>query len=113
MISGRVAESLAPAVRVVAPAANVPYTRAGANVLRGREIAALPDFVCNAGAVLGYRSAPEDTPAQVFKVVETRITELISLALSHPSGPLEGACEHASAFLRSWWGEPPAPPFAA
>jgi glutamate dehydrogenase/leucine dehydrogenase len=113
VITGRVAQSLAPGVRVVAPAANVPYTRAGADVLRGREVAALPDFVCNAGAVLGYRSAPEDTPAQVLKVVEARIAELISVAMNHPSGPLEGACEHAATFLRSWWGEPPAPPFAA
>jgi glutamate dehydrogenase/leucine dehydrogenase len=113
VITGRVAQSLAPGVRVVAPAANVPYTRAGADVLRGREVAALPDFVCNAGAVLGYRSAPEDTPAQVLKVVEARIAELISVAMNHPSGPLAGACEHAATFLRSWWGEPPAPPFAA
>jgi glutamate dehydrogenase/leucine dehydrogenase len=100
-------------VRVVAPAANVPYTSAGAEVLRDRGIAALPDFVCNAGAVLGYRSPPADTPAQVLTAVESRIAEIISRVLSHPSGPLAGACEDAAAFLRSWWGEPPAPPFAA
>src|SRR5215469_17634876 len=47
VISSPVAESLSPAVRVIAPAANVPYTRQGANVLRRRGIAALPDFVCN------------------------------------------------------------------
>ncbi len=113
VISSSVAQSLAPAVRVVAPAANVPYTRAGAAVLRGREIAALPDFVCNAGAVLGYRSAPQDTPAQVLTVVANRISDIISAVLNHPSGPLAGACEQAVEFLRSWWGEPPAPPFAA
>ena len=27
-------------------------------------------------------------------------------------GPLAGACELAGTFLRSWWGEPPDPPFA-
>jgi len=113
VITGTAAQSLAPGVRVVAPAANVPYTRAGAEVLRGRGIAALPDFVCNAGAVLGYRSAPEDTPGQVLAAVADRISEIISLVLNHPSGPLAGGCEHAAAFLRSWWGEPPAPPFAA
>jgi glutamate dehydrogenase (NAD(P)+) len=112
-ISSQVAQSLAPAVRVVAPAANVPYTRPGAEVLRDRAIAALPDFVCNAGAVLGYRSAPEDTPAQVLAAVASRITEMIWAALSHPRGPLFGACDRAAAFLRSWWGEPPAAPFAA
>jgi glutamate dehydrogenase (NAD(P)+) len=113
VISTQVALSLAPAVRVVAPAANVPYTSGGADVLRGRGIAALPDFVCNAGAVLGYRSAAEDTPGQVLLAVAARISEIISGVLSHPSGPLLGACEDAAAFLRSWWGEPPAPPFAA
>lgn len=113
VISSQVAQSLASAVRVVAPAANVPYTRAGADVLRGRKIAALPDFVCNAGAVLGYRSASQDTPAQVLTLVANRITEMISVALDHSSGPLAGACEDAATFLRSWRGEPPPPPFAA
>lgn len=113
VISSQVAQSLARTVRVVAPAANVPYTRTGAEVLRRREIAALPDFVCNAGAVLGYRSAPGATPAQVLADVTARIAGVISVALDHPSGPLAGACEHAAAFLRSWWGHPPAPPFAA
>lgn len=112
VITSQVARSLAPAVRVVAPAANVPYTSGGAEVLRGRGIAALPDFVCNVGAVLGYRSAPEDTPGEVFAAVARRISEIISGVLSHPSGPLLGACEDAAAFLRGWWGEPPAPPFA-
>jgi len=113
VISSQVARSLAPAVRVVAPAANVPYTSGAAEILRGRGIAALPDFVCNAGAVLGYRSAPEDTPGQVLAAVGARISEIISAVLDHPSGPLLGACEDAAAYLRSWWGEPPAPPFAA
>jgi glutamate dehydrogenase (NAD(P)+) len=112
VISSVVAQSLAPAVRVVAPAANVPYTSGGAEVLRGRGIAALPDFVCNAGAVLGYRSAPDDTPAQVLAGAAARISEIISEVLNHPSGPLVGACERAAAYLRSWWGQPPAPPFA-
>ena len=113
VISSKVARSLPPAVHVVAPAANVPYTSGSAEVLRGRGVAALPDFVCNAGAVLGYRSAPEDTPGKVLADVAARISEIISGVLNHPSGPLLGACEDAAAFLRSWWGEPPAPPFAA
>jgi glutamate dehydrogenase (NAD(P)+) len=113
VITKQVAESLGQAVRVVAPAANVPYTAAGAEVLRARQIAALPDFVCNAGAVLGYRSPPHNTPAQVLAVVAERITEIISASLIDPGGPLAGACETAAAFLRSWWGDAPAPPFAA
>jgi len=112
-IGGRTAGSLPPSVRVVAPAANAPYTAAGAEVLRRRGIVALPDFVCNAGAVIGYRSATDATPDQVLAAVEARIAGLIGEALGHPGGPLAGACEQAAGFLRSWWGEPPGPPFAS
>jgi glutamate dehydrogenase (NAD(P)+) len=111
-ISGPVAESLAPAVRVIAPAANVPYTRQGADVLRRRGIAALPDFVCNAGAVIGYRSTLGASPDDVLAAAASTITGLIQDAMKHDDGPLTGACERAAGFLRSWWGEPPDPPFA-
>jgi glutamate dehydrogenase (NAD(P)+) len=112
VIGARVAEALPPGVLVVAPAANAPYTAPGAEVLERRGVVALPDFVCNAGAVIGYRSAADATPAKVLADVEARITELILAALGHPGGPLAGACEHAGQFLRGWWGEPPRPPFA-
>ena len=106
------AQALPASVRVVAPAANVPYTRAGAEVLHQRGIAALPDFVCNAGAVIGYRSAPDATPEQVLASAGATIADLIGEALGHPGGPLAGACERAAGFLRGWWGPPPDPPFA-
>jgi glutamate dehydrogenase/leucine dehydrogenase len=112
VISRRAAKSLRPSVQVVAPAANVPYTAAGADVLRRRGIMALPDFVCNAGAVIGYRSARAATPQQVLADAGDRIAELILDALGHPAGPLAGACDSAARFLRGWWGEPPGPPFA-
>ena len=73
---------------------------------------ALPDFVCNAGAVIGYRSAAGATPGEVLAVVDATITGRIQEALRHPAGPLTGACELAGRFLRRWWGEPPGPPFA-
>ncbi len=112
MIGGRTAGALPPGVQVVAPAANAPYTAQGAAVLRQRGVVALPDFVCNAGAVIGYRSAPDATPGQVLDRVEATISGLIRQALDHEDGPLAGACERAGAFLRGWWGEPPAPPLA-
>jgi glutamate dehydrogenase (NAD(P)+) len=112
VISGRTARSLPPGVRVIAPAANVPYTEPGADVLAQRGIVALPDFVCNAGAVIGYRSAADATPDEVLAAVEATIAGLMLEALRHPSGPLEGACERAGQFLRGWWGEPPSPPYA-
>ena len=111
-IDAQTARSLPPGVRVIAPAANAPYTETGAKVLRQRGIVALPDFVCNAGAVIGYRSAADAAPDQVLAAVEARIGELIRAALGHPGGPLAGACEQAGGFLRSWWGDPPGPPFA-
>jgi glutamate dehydrogenase/leucine dehydrogenase len=111
-IDAQIARSLPPGVRVIAPAANAPYTEEGAEVLRERGIVALPDFVCNAGAVIGYRSPADATPDQVLSAVEARVGELIRAALGHPAGPLAGACEQAGGFLRSWWGEPPGPPFA-
>ena len=84
----------------------------GAAALHGRGILAPPDFVCNAGAVIGYRSAADATPREVLADTERRIAGLITEALGHSGGPLAGACEHAAAFLRTWWGEPPAPAFS-
>ncbi|HEY2550234.1 MAG TPA: Glu/Leu/Phe/Val dehydrogenase dimerization domain-containing protein [Streptosporangiaceae bacterium] len=112
VITAAVAGSLAATVRVIAPAANVPYTRAGAEVLASRGIVALPDFICNAGAVIGYRSASDATSGQVLADAGARIDALISAALAHQAGPLAGACQQAAEFVRSWWGEPPPPPFA-
>ncbi len=112
MIGGRIAAALPPGVQVVAPAANAPYTAEGAAVLRERGVVALPDFVCNAGAVIGYRSPADASPGQVLAGVEATIGGLIRQALDHQDGPLTGAGEQAAAFLRGWWGEPPPPPFA-
>jgi glutamate dehydrogenase/leucine dehydrogenase len=112
VISGQVAGLLPAGVQVVAPAANAPYTAAGAEVLQQRGIMALPDFVCNAGAVIGYRAARDATPGQILEAVDARVSELIVAAMRHPDGPLAGAYEQAGEFLRSWWGEPPGPPFA-
>ena len=81
-------------------------------MLRRRGIVALPDFVCNAGAVIGYRSAADATPDEVLAAVEAMVTGLIFEALHHPAGPLARACERAGRFLRGWWGEPPGPPYA-
>ncbi len=112
VIGGRSAGLLPAGVLLVAPAANVPYTARGADVLRQRGIVALPDFVCNAGAVLGYRAAADATPDQVLAAVGATITGLILEVMRHPGGPLTGACEQAAKFLQGWWGDPPGPPFA-
>ncbi len=112
VISARTAGSLPSGVLMIAPAANVPYTAPGADVLRQRGIVALPDFVCNAGAALGYRSAPDATPDQVLASVGAKISGLILDLMDHPGGPLTAAYERGDEFLRGWWGEPPGPAFA-
>jgi glutamate dehydrogenase (NAD(P)+) len=112
VMSGPAAGSLPESVRVIAPAANAPYTAQGADVLHQRGILALPDFVCNAGAVIGYGGAADATPEQVLTAAGTTIGELILDAMEHPGGPLAGACARAQKFLRGWWGEPPEVPFA-
>jgi len=111
-IDGRAAAALPAGARVVAPAANAPYTASGAEVLRQRGIVALPDFVCNAGAVIGYRSGGGASPAEILARAESVISGVIRESLGHRDGPLAGAIDLAGKFLRGWWGEPPDPPFA-
>jgi glutamate dehydrogenase/leucine dehydrogenase len=96
-------------VGVVVPAANVPYTSGGLRVLAERGIAAHADFVCNAGAVIGYQSPRDATPDQVLAAVDATITALVEEVSGHPDGPFAGACERAERFVASWWqGGPPA-----
>lgn len=100
-------------VRVVAPAANVPYAVGTPEILDARGVLALADFVCNAGAVIGYLFGTDSSHTDVLRTVERRIQELTRSALAHPKGPFVGACESAAQFLRSWReGEPSPPPLA-
>ena len=82
--------------------------------------AGLQPIVVSSGAVAAGRQRlnfPRERKnvsfKQVLAAVEARIAGLIGAALGHPGGPLAGACEQAAGFLRSWWGEPPGPPFAS
>ena len=88
--------------RVVAPAANVPYTRQGLDVLRERGIIALADFVCNSGATIGYATRGLTTADEAVAAVEKRVRELTSEAMQDPAGPFEGARKVAEAHLRTW-----------
>jgi glutamate dehydrogenase (NAD(P)+) len=95
----------------IAPAANVPYTRDAIDVLKARRIRYLPDFVCNAGATIGYTSNA-NTAAEVFAAVEQKISALMARASSDPRGPFEGACALAEAFISTWHERPSGPPLA-
>jgi glutamate dehydrogenase (NAD(P)+) len=101
--------------RVIAPAANVPYASGSPEILRERGILALPDFICNAGAVLGYVSNTVTTHREMLELVERRITGLILEATAHPQGPFAGGSAIAERFLRTWRdasGLPDGPPLA-
>lgn len=87
---------------VVAPAANVPYTREGLEVLRRQRVAALPDFVCNGGAVLAYRASRALTPDEVLRSVDREIGGRIEAAKVAKVDPFRHATLLADTFLSTW-----------
>jgi glutamate dehydrogenase (NAD(P)+) len=112
VITAEIAERLK--TRWIAPAANVPYDADAIEVMRRRRVRYLPDFVCNAGSTIGYTSGAA-TQQELFDRVEGMISDLMSQAQAHPSGPFEGACGIAERFIESWRGSdglPPGPPLA-
>ncbi|TDD25563.1 Glu/Leu/Phe/Val dehydrogenase dimerization domain-containing protein [Nonomuraea diastatica] len=91
--------------RVVAPAANVPYTGAGLRTLADRAVMTLADFVCGAGATIGYlteRAGRVPDAASARDLVEERVGRLTGMALEHPGGPFAGSCAVAEEFLATW-----------
>ena len=72
--------------------------------MQRRGIAAHADFICNAGAVIAYRSRRDATPEQVLADVDARIRSLVEQVSAHPDGPFAGACELAERFLATWRG---------
>lgn len=111
VITREVAERLR--ARWIVPAANVPYTSDAIDVMRVRRVRYLADFVCNAGATLGYTSNTT-TASDLFAYVERKIADLTAESGAYPQGPYEGACAIAERFIASWRGDglPPGPPLA-
>lgn len=87
---------------VIVPAANVPYTVGGLAELRSRRVAALPDFVCNGGAVLAYESSAALTSAEVLAKVDREIGERIRAAKLAKMDPIRHAAMLAETFLTTW-----------
>jgi len=103
------------AARTVVPAANVPYTAGGLEVLADRGIDGHADFVCNVAAVVGYTSPASASPTQILDRVERTIGELARASSEDARGPFAGACALAEEFLRTWRApgmSPPGPPLA-
>ncbi|MGP3931240.1 Glu/Leu/Phe/Val dehydrogenase dimerization domain-containing protein [Nonomuraea sp. KM88] len=95
--------------RLVAPAANVPYTEAGLRTLAERDVVTLADFVCGAGATIGYlaeRAGRVSGAASARELVEERVGRLTGRALEHPGGPYAGSCAVAEEFLATWRDAP-------
>lgn len=87
---------------VIAPAANVPYTVGGLAELRARRVVALPDFVCNGGAVLAYRSSAALTATEVLARVDREIGDRIEAARLAKMDPIRHAALLAETFLTTW-----------
>lgn len=111
VITRQVAERLR--ARWIVPAANVPYRSDAIAVMRARRVRYLADFVCNAGATLGYTSNTT-TASDLFAYVERKIADLTAESGAYPQGPYKGACVIAERFIASWRGNdlPPGPPLA-
>lgn len=88
--------------QVVAPAANVPYTKAALEVLWDRGITALADFVCNSGATIGYIADGVTDQASAIAAVEERVRDLTRKAMAGQSGPYYGSATLAEEHLRTW-----------
>lgn len=91
--------------RVVAPVANVPYTTGGLAALAARGVVALADFVCNAGATIGYlaeRSKELPSAEDMRAAVEATVRAATTHATDHAASPFAAACETAEHYLRTW-----------
>jgi len=92
-VTGRIAQSLR--VQAVVPAANVPCTEEAERTLAVRRIPLLPDFVVNAGGVLGMMDGAE---GRSFFLGEFKqmIDRLIRSALADSMPPIAVARETAN-----------------
>lgn len=102
--TGSLNADVAPRVRarVVAPAANVPYTAAGLDSLRSKGVACLPDFVCNGGAVLGFRSPRGLRPDEVLTRIGRLVSDAVRPAREARLDPFDAAVASAELFLSTW-----------
>lgn len=96
---------------VVAPAANAPYAAGATEILRGRRILGVPDFLANAGGVHLYVSvSDDDTPDTALAVIEQKIRDLVAHTLAtadeHAITPIGAALRSARAFLARETGAP-------
>jgi glutamate dehydrogenase (NAD(P)+) len=108
-ITSKVAEQVRCAV--VAPAANLPYGPGAVEILHGRGIIAVPDFVANSGGVHLYESVrqddqPEVALAAIEAVVRAAAARTLETANELDLTPLQGALLEAREYLVEATGAP-------
>jgi glutamate dehydrogenase (NAD(P)+) len=96
---------------VIAPAANAPYDAGATQVLQGRGIIGVPDFVANAGGVHLYASvADKDSPVTALAAIEEKIQEVVARTLAiadeHEITPVAAALADGRAFFAQATGAP-------
>lgn len=89
---------------VVAPAANIPYGPGAVDILRARDIVAVPDFVANSGGVHLYVTvAPDEEPVAALANVEAVVREAVLRVLETSEAlgltPHEAALRRAREYL--------------
>jgi glutamate dehydrogenase (NAD(P)+) len=117
LVPGARPDSITPEVAhrvrclVVAPAANAPYHADAIEVLHGRGILGIPDFIANAGGVHLYVSVTdEDTPNTALALIEQKIRETTAKTLAtadeHAITPLAAALRDGRAYFAQATGAP-------
>jgi glutamate dehydrogenase/leucine dehydrogenase len=94
---------------VVSPGANIPYAGGAVEVLHGREIVAIPDFISNSGGVHLYESVeqddePEVALAKIEQLVGGAVQRTLAIADSEGITPLAAALREVRAFLAAETG---------
>lgn len=106
-ITAEVAERIRCAV--VSPGANIPYAPGAVEVLHGRGIVAIPDFISNSGGVHLYESVEQDDEPEVaLAKIESLVAQSVSRALAAAESdgitPLAAALREVRAYLAAETG---------
>uniref|UniRef100_A0A7C5U6E5 Glutamate dehydrogenase n=1 Tax=Caldiarchaeum subterraneum TaxID=311458 RepID=A0A7C5U6E5_CALS0 len=74
-------------IKVVVEAANIPTTKQGEEILRENGVWIIPDFIANAGGVIGsYVEYKGGTELEAFDLIKHKITSNVKMVLSEADG---------------------------
>jgi glutamate dehydrogenase/leucine dehydrogenase len=91
-------------VRLVVPAANIPYAPGAVEALSQRGIVALPDFVTNAGGVLaGLVEMQGGRADDAFRTTRERIDSNVRLLMERAAGSGSSPYDTAVQIVRERW----------